>query len=283
MRGHPDLLRERLDRRAGAAPDCGRRRPGRCAAPAASTCSRGRRPAGTPPSSREYGCSHSPSTEDAVCGALRSGLSSTGHSPDPTRSISALIAIIAATNRSSSTRSSDSVGSTMSVPATGKRHRRRVEAVVDQPLGHVVHGDSGRRGDRAQIEDAFVGDEPVGAGVEHREVLVEPAGDVVRGQDRRSGGGGQPVTAHQPDVGPADRQDRSGAPRRRRDGTGARRRTGQWLQRVVGQVGRQVLTHTDRAHSRTAAAVRDAERLVQVQVRDVGAELARGGPARPSR
>ena len=34
-----------------------------------------------------------------------------------------------------------------------------------------------------------------------------------------------------------------------------------------------------RADARTAAAVRDAERLVQVQMRDVGAELARPGEA----
>ena len=56
----------------------------------------------------------------AVCGACRSGLSSSCHSPDPTRSISPRMAIIASMKRSSSARSSDSVGSTMSVPATGK-------------------------------------------------------------------------------------------------------------------------------------------------------------------
>ena len=43
-----------------------------------------------------------------------------------------------------------------------------------------------------------------------------------------------------------------------------------WLGRKRPQVG----AHRDRADARPAAAVRDAERLVQVQVRDVGAELA---------
>ena len=52
-------------------------------------------------------------------GAQRSGLSSAGHSPAATRSISPLIAIIASMNRSISARSSLSVGSTMRVPATG--------------------------------------------------------------------------------------------------------------------------------------------------------------------
>ena len=41
-----------------------------------------------------------------------------------------------------------------------------------------------------------------------------------------------------------------------------------------------MLRHADRAHARAAAAVRDAERLVQVQMADVGADVARA--ARPT-
>ena len=44
---------------------------------------------------------------------------------------------------------------------------------------------------------------------------------------------------------------------------------------VARQVRRQVGAYADRTDARTAAAVRDAERLVQVQVGDVAAELAR--------
>jgi hypothetical protein len=55
----------------------------------------------------------------AVCGAFFSGLSWASYSPEATRPISARIAIIAAQNRSSSARLSLSVGSIMSVPATG--------------------------------------------------------------------------------------------------------------------------------------------------------------------
>jgi hypothetical protein len=47
--------------------------------------------------------------------------------------------------------------------------------------------------------------------------------------------------------------------------------------RVVRQVGRQVRPDGDRADAGSAAAVRDAERLVQVEVADVGAEPARLG------
>ena len=51
------------------------------------------------------------------------------------------------------------------------------------------------------------------------------------------------------------------------------------VHRVRGQVRRQVGAHRDRPDARAAAAVRDAEGLVQVEVRDVAAELARPGVA----
>lgn len=57
--------------------------------------------------------------DTAVCGACTSGLSSAGQRPAATASASALIMIMASMKRSISSRSSDSVGSTMSVPATG--------------------------------------------------------------------------------------------------------------------------------------------------------------------
>jgi hypothetical protein len=40
-------------------------------------------------------------------------------------------------------------------------HRGRVEAVVDQPLGHVVDGDTAASGQLAQVEDALVRDDAV--------------------------------------------------------------------------------------------------------------------------
>ena len=44
---------------------------------------------------------------------------------------------------------------------------------------------------------------------------------------------------------------------------------------MAGHEGREVRLHTDRAHAGAAAAVRDAERLVQVQVAHVSANVAR--------
>ena len=86
--------------------------------------------------------------------------------------------------------------------------------------------------------------------------------------------------AHHRDVGVADRQDAGRPERCRRD----RRRTrstgpAPWHQRVVRQVRRQVGAHRHRTDARAAAAVRDRERLVQVEVADVGAEPARLGEA----
>ncbi|CSB19372.1 Uncharacterised protein [Vibrio cholerae] len=70
--------------------------------------------------SREYGRSHFSSRRSAwVCGACTRGLLSSGHSPFFTLSISPRIAINASQKRSSSAKSSDSVGSTIKVPATG--------------------------------------------------------------------------------------------------------------------------------------------------------------------
>ena len=51
------------------------------------------------------------------------------------------------------------------------------------------------------------------------------------------------------------------------------------VERIAGQERRKVRSHRDRAHAGSAAAVRDAEGLVQVQVADVGADVARLGEA----
>ena len=47
-----------------------------------------------------------------------------------------------------------------------------MEAEVDEALRHVVDADAGRLRDRAQVEDALVRDQTVGARVEHRVVVT---------------------------------------------------------------------------------------------------------------
>ena len=68
---------------------------------------------------------------------------------------------MASQKRSISPRSSDSVGSTISVPATGKLIVGAWQPVVDQPLGDVVDRHARLLRDRAQVEDALVRDEAV--------------------------------------------------------------------------------------------------------------------------
>ena len=117
----------------------------------------------------------------------------------------------------------------------------------------------------------------VGARVQRGVVVLEPRADVVGAQDRGLGRGLQALRAHHAAVHPADRQHGRVAQRRRRHGTHAMARHARG--RMARQVGHEVLDHADRAHARAAAAVRDAEGLVQVQVAHVAAELARRGHA----
>ena len=118
-------------------------------------------------------------------------------------------------------------------------------------------------------------DETVGTRVEHRVGLAQTLRDVVGVDDGHLRRLRQPLAAHETHVRPRDRQDARRAERRRRDRADARGGTGLREQRVVRQVRREVLTHRDRADAGATAAVRDAERLVQVEVRHVAAELAR--------
>ena len=72
-------------------------------------------------SRRGYACDQSSAdTAAAVCGACLSGLSARSMRPASIARISSRIAIIASTKRSSSAFDSLSVGSIISVPATGK-------------------------------------------------------------------------------------------------------------------------------------------------------------------
>ena len=89
--------------------------------------------------------------------------------------------------------------------------RRRVEAEIDQPLGHVLGADAGGVLERAQVEDALVRDQPVAAGVQGRVVRCQALGDVVGVEQGDLGRLAQALLAHQGDVHPRDRQDAGAA------------------------------------------------------------------------
>ena len=83
----------------------------------------------------------------------------------------------------------------------------------------------------------------------------------------------------QGDVGPGDRQDARRCPTARPRWCRRPAACAEVHDRMAGQERREVLRHADRPHARTAAAVRDAERLVQVEVADVGADVTRAAEA----
>ena len=150
-------------------------------------------------------------TAAAVCGALRSGLCSTVKSPWATWSISLRMLIMAVMKRSIS----HQVLGLGRLHHQGAGHRERqgggVEAVVDQALGHVLGRHAGLGREFAQVQDALVRDQAARAGVEHREVLIQPGRNIVRREQRRLGGLGEALAAHELHVRPGDRQDPGGA------------------------------------------------------------------------
>ena len=113
--------------------------------------------------------------------------------------------------RSSSSLVSLSVGSIMSVPATGKGHGGGVEAEVDEALGDVVDLEAVIL-EEAGVDDALVSDAALGALVEDGVGVFEAGGDVVGVEDGNAGGFCQAAAAHHGGVGVGDREDGSAAP-----------------------------------------------------------------------
>ena len=129
-------------------------------------------------------------------------------------------------------------------------------------------------------------DEAARSRVQHRIVRREPAARCSsrrgsRFRSRRVSPSAPIIAMYIHEIGRIDAEPYGAAdtapmrPRRRARGRRAQTRSGQEL--------REVRAHRDRTDARSAAAVRNAERLVQIQVRDVAAELARRRAGRPSR
>ena len=119
-----------------------------------------------------------------------------------------------------------------------------------------------------------MGHQSVLAGVEDREHPVEVLGQVVGAEQSHSGGLGQPLAAHGGDVGPGNRQNARRAPWGGRHRSHPGGRAGFGHHGVVGQVRGQMGSHRHRAYPRSAPAMGDAKRLVQIEVRHVSTELA---------
>ena len=154
-----------------------------------------------------------------------------------------------------------------------------MKAIVDQTLGDVVDGDAGSGFQRAQIDDALMGDHAVATGIKHRVVIFEARGDVVGGEDRDHGRTPQASGTHHRDIRPGDTQDTGRSPGCGRHRAYGARRPGGGVDaayyRVIGQIGREMRFHAYRPHAGAAAAVRNGEGLVQVDVHHIGADLGR--------
>ena len=152
-----------------------------------------------------------------------------------------------------------------------KRERRRVESVVDQALSDVIVRDAGGLFQRPQIEDALVRNETVLARVEHRVVVAQAGGDVVRRKHRGTRRSLEPLGAHHAHVGPRDGQNARAAVLR---GTDDVRVIEVRRSRRAWQEWREMRLRRHWADAWTATAVRDAEGLVQVEVRNIPAKVA---------
>jgi hypothetical protein len=163
----------------------------------------------------------------------------------------------------------------------GPRERRRVKAVIHQPLRHVLGG--GDAVERAQIQNALVRDEAVAA-VERREIIFQPLGNVIRVEDGVFRRLGQSVRAHHRDIHPRNRQNARAAPRRGADRAdvllGMIFFEPRGEHRMARQKRNEMFRHANRPDARSAAAVRNAKRLVQIQMAHVRADEA--GAVRPT-
>mmetsp|Transcript_85085 Transcript_85085/g.241156 ORF Transcript_85085/g.241156 Transcript_85085/m.241156 type:complete len:279 (+) Transcript_85085:905-1741(+) len=135
-----------------------------------------------------------------------------------------------------------------------------------------------------KIHDELVGAHAGRATEENLVVILEALGHVVCVEDRELGRFGEARLAEHLDVHPRDREDGRRTKRRGRNGTaGLGNHVGTLAtgreHDVARQVRGEVLGDTDRADARAAAAVRDAEGLVKVEVAHVGANNARRGHA----
>ena len=160
-----------------------------------------------------------------------------------------------------------------------KRHGRGVKAEIHKPLGDVLHRNAGGLLDGAQVDDALMRHPAVLRFVEHGVMGREAVGHIVGGQNRMLGRPLEAFGAHHGDVGPGDGQNRRRAPGGGRDLADGARAAGCGVDALnhdmIGQEGREMGLDGDGPHPRPATAMGNAERLVQVDMADVGAEVGR--------
>ncbi len=102
----------------------------------------------------------------------------------------------------------------------GERHRRRVVAIVHEPLGHIVDLDAVLL-PRAEVDNALVGHPAARTPEEDGEGGIQAPGHVIGIEDRGLGRPPEPVRSHQADIHPRDDEQGGRTPGSRSHGAGA--------------------------------------------------------------
>jgi hypothetical protein len=151
-----------------------------------------------------------------------------------------------------------------------------MERIVLQTLGKVHDLQTSRLVKLRKVDQTLVRDPTVLVGKLERVVFRESFCDVVGGEERKLGGIRQTLAAEHLDVRPRDGRDTGRSPRRGGNSLNGLVTSG-LDDRVAGKEWLQMGSHTDRSDSRSTAAVRDTEGLVQIEMAHVGADSSRVG------
>lgn len=151
----------------------------------------------------------------------------------------------------------------------GEGHGGGVEAEIDKSFNDIIDTDVSFFVHGSSIDDAFMRNESLVAGIEDWVMLFEAFGDIVCVEDCDLRGEFQSVGAHHADVHPRDWQDACAAEGCCRDLRALSRR----VESVFREEGSEVAFDCNGADTWSATAVRDTESFVEVKVRDVATEL----------
>src|SRR6266404_6670934 len=147
-----------------------------------------------------------------------------------------------------------------------------MKSVIDQSLRDVLDFHIGGGLELTTIDDTLVRDEVTVPLVKRREIRFESFRDIIGTQDRYLSCVPKTIAAHEGDVHPRDGENTGATPGRRGYRTNTLR-TADFSKWMLRQIRSQMPRDSDRPHARTTAAVRDAKRLVQVEVANVGADV----------
>ena len=155
----------------------------------------------------------------------------------------------------------------------GEREGRSVETVVHQTTSHIARINAIELLELVQVEDHLMSYAAILARIIGAELFRQCCRHIVSIDDCHFGSLTQTALTEHLDIAVGDRQQHCAAPGSRRNCRNALFATG-LNQRMRGEELRQMCRHADRTNARTTATVRHCEGLVEVQVANVGTNVA---------